>query len=424
MPLARGTVLNDIYTIEQVLGVGGFGVTYRAVDVTTGRFVAIKENFPSFLAQRDALGSVILTGDVEQYKWALRHFKQESTLLTRMNHPGIVRGYGIFEAFNTAYFVMEYVEGKSLEKLRNPGEWTEEELRYLLSTLLDVLIYMQKHKICHRDIKPANIMLRTSGHPVLIDFGAAKREVSQHTYSCNFMSNGYTPPEQLADLNCIAPSIDVYALGATFYFLLTGSPPPPVPERQLNPERDTYKPLAGNKRLRKRFSEQLLVSIDSALQLSAKNRFPDAKRWLKFLQSDYKPLRHKKNKKKELPPPTPPKKTAPAPPPPHAPNEPIYRDAAHSSCVAKQQAYPSYYGSPSASSSHGDEDEIIPISTVLRWGANIMLTIGGILLMLMLISLGAATGGSYALDSCLPLALFLLVVGFLLRLILRFSDSP
>ncbi len=416
MPLARGTVLNDVYTIEQVLGVGGFGVTYRAVDVTTGRFVAIKENFPSFLAQRDALGSVIITGDANQYDWALRHFTAEASLLTRMNHPGIVRGYGIFEAFNTAYFVMEYVEGKSLEKLRRPGEWTEAELRYLLSTLLDILIYMQKQNICHRDIKPANIMLRTTGQPVLIDFGAAKREVSQHTYSCNFMSNGYTPPEQLADLNCIAPSIDVYALGATFHFLLTGKTPPPVPERQLNPNRDTYKPLADNKALRKRFSEQLLVSIDTALQLSVNNRFPNAKRWLKFLQADYKPQPHKKNKKKE---PAPPKQTPVAPPPVQAPNEPIYREPAHSPYAAKQPQSASYHAAAG--------DDIIPISTVLRWAANIMLVIGGVLLLLMLISLGAATGGSYALDSCLPLVLFLLIIGLLLHLILRFanfSDSP
>lgn len=419
MPLARGTVLNDVYTIEKVLGVGGFGVTYRAVETTTGRLVAIKENFPSFLAQRDALGSVIITGDAKQYEWALRHFLDEAKLLNRINHPGIVRGYGCFEAFNTAYFVMEYVEGKALSELRRPGEWTEEELRYLLDTLLDILIYMQKHKICHRDIKPANIMLRTTGQPVLIDFGAAKYDVSHHTYSCNFMSNGYTPPEQLADLNCLAPSIDVYALGASFHYLLTGKTPPSVPERQLNPDHDIYKPLVENKALRKRFSEQLLVSIDTALQLSVKNRFSCAKNWLKFLHAEYKPQKQKK-KKKEQPVAEPPKQRPVAPPPVHAPHEPIYREPAHSPS-------PSHYGYRQDSRRAGEEEDIIPIPTVLRWAANIMLTIGGVLFLLMLISLGAATGGSYALDSCLPLVLILLVLGVVIHLILRFvnfSDSP
>lgn len=415
MPLSLGTVLNDIYTIERVLGVGGFGVTYRAWDSSSGQFVAIKENFPSFLAQRDDYGAVLITGDESQYKWALRHFQEEAALLTKMNHPGIVRAFATFNALNTSYIVMEYVEGSPLSTFRRPGEWTEEELRYLLTSLLDVLVYMQKRNICHRDIKPANIMLRTTGHPVLIDFGAAKREVSDHSYSCNFMSNGYTSPEQLADLNCIAPSIDVYALGASFYYLLTGNAPPPVPERQLNPEQDTYRPLLECRHLRKRFTEQFLESIDTALQLSVKRRFSHASAWLKFLNAKYKPARKKKEKPLSV-------TKDRVKPSPNSFHDRKLEDRVSLNPQVQPQSYIASENQRSSASacSHANDD-VIPLPTVLRWAANILLALGGVLFICILATLGGQIGSSYALDSCLPLALFLLVLGGILRLILRFS---
>lgn len=401
MPHTPGTVLNERFTIDSVLGKGGFGVTYRAWDDQAGRYVALKENFPSWLVQRDAGGGLHVVGDDRQFRWALRHFISEAKLLSSLKHPNIVRGYGTFEDFNTAYFIMEYLEGTPLLNLRNPGDWREDELMYLLEALLDALVYLRKRNVCHRDIKPANIIIRNDFSPVLIDFGAAKQEVSTETYTCGFMTSGFTSPEQIADPNCLAPSIDVYALGATFYCLLTGNPPPGAPERQLNRDHDTYSPLASNPYFNSRFSERLLRSIDVALELDPKYRFAHAGEWQKFLKNKF----------------TPKAKTYPRP------QEVDYT-------FSDEQGTLPYDPSSRRSSSPGQdsyrssaaEDDEIPMSTILLWAGNLCIVLGCILGACIVVTLFGAGGSSHALDSCLPLAGILLGIGFILRLILRFGS--
>lgn len=394
MTLPIGKVLNDKYTIERVLGKGGFGVTYSAFDETSGRYVAIKENFPSGYAQRDASGCVFVQHESDKhYRWALRHFITEAKMLSCLKHNSIVRGYGAFEQHGTAYFVMELLDGVPLSSY-SPGSLSEEQLRYLLDHLLDALVYLQKHKICHRDIKPANIIIRQDFTPVLIDFGAAKQEVSDETFSLGFMSSGYTPPEQFADHNCLYPSIDVYALGATFYCMITGSPPPPCPARQVNPEHDTYVPLATNPFLNTRYSEHFLRSIDTALVLDRRYRFKNAKEWVRYLKGSFKL----------------PQNSARVPASEGNDGETIPWDPDASSAS---------HGFSNAST--GDE---IPLAQIVGWLGYILMAIGGVLLLLIIISLAGAGGSSSTFDSCLPLAIGLIFVGAIIRLVLRhMSDS-
>ena len=392
MTLPVGKVLNDRYTIERVLGKGGFGVTYRALDEKSGRYVAIKENYPSGYAQRDASGYVFVNDQCDKhYRWALRHFITEAKLLSGLKHDSIVRGYGTFEQHGTAYFVMEYLEGAPLSSY-SPGSLTEDQLRFLLDHLLDALVYLQKRDICHRDIKPANIIIRPDLTPVLIDFGAAKQEVSDETFSLGFMSSGYTPPEQFADHNCLSPGIDVYALGATFYCMITGSPPPPSPARQVNPMHDTYVPLATNPYINCRYSEHLLRSIDAALVLDQRYRFKNAKEWRRYLDGSF----------------TLPKRETP-----------VIDNAGG-------KTLPWDYGSSSSSDSRpgvssGDE---IPLAQIVGWVGYILMAIGAVLLVLIIVSLAGTGGSSSAFDSCLPLAMGLIIVGAIIRLVLRhMSDS-
>lgn len=394
MTLPAGTLLNDKYTIERVLGKGGFGVTYRAYDQDSGCYVAVKENYPSGYAQRDTSGCVRVNDQCDKhYRWALRHFVAEAKMLSRLKHNSIVRGFGTFEQHGTAYFVMEYLEGAPLSSY-SPGSLTEEQLRYLLDHLLDALVYLQKHDICHRDIKPANIIIRQDFTPVLIDFGAAKQEVSNETFSLGFMSSGYTPPEQFADHNCLSRGIDVYALGATFYCMITGSPPPPCPARQLNPARDTYVPLATNPHFTCRYSEHFLRSIDTALILDPQYRFANANQWVRFLNGRYEPRKNLKT---------------PVAAADYDETKPWSERLSHA---------------PSCSPLSSSDGEDIPLSLIVGWVGYLLMALGAVLLLLIIVSLAGAGGSSSTFDSCLPLAIGLISIGAIIRLVLRhMSDN-
>ncbi|MDO5470459.1 MAG: serine/threonine-protein kinase [Akkermansia sp.] len=390
MPLSRGTVLNDRYEIEKVLGVGGFGITYRAWDVLENCRVAIKENYPSYLVARGDDNSVIVRGDERAYRWALRHFITESELLSGMDHPNIVQGYGILRENNTAYFVMEYLEGTPLSKYRKPSSWDEDSLSNILCPLLEALMYLEARNICHRDLKPDNIIIRPDGTPVLIDFGAAKQERSDESYSCSFMSSGYTAPEQIADHNCISPAIDIYALGATLYFLITGAVPDKAPARQLNPNHDTYIPLADNPKLLRRFSQPFLMAIDAALCLSPHHRLRNADDWRRALVTP-RPLLSTSG-------------------------------AAANSGAHADTRMPVQTGGEPAPLVSRDDDEIIPIGTLLLWSSNFLLIVGALLFIAIMFSLSAAAGSSHSLDSCFPLAIFMIVLGAAIRVVLRFIE--
>ena len=281
MTLAPGTQL-ERYTLQESLGAGGFGITYRAWDNREEKAVAIKENFPAWLVQRESGGGVRLIGSPEDFEWTQRHFIEEARILAKLSHPNIVRIYRAFACNGTAYFVMEYLNATGLDKRVGATFWTESTLLALSKRLLDALGCVHKLGICHRDIKPANIMLRNADNsPVLIDFGAAKSGPSYSEYTRGFVSMGYTAPEQMADPGNTSPSIDIYALGATLYHLLTGAPPINASARLI---KDDLEPLQRRQDLLARFSQPLLASIDKALALDSARRYSSAGQWLHALQ--------------------------------------------------------------------------------------------------------------------------------------------
>ncbi|MEK7991508.1 MAG: serine/threonine-protein kinase, partial [Thiotrichaceae bacterium] len=185
------------YQIQSVLGAGGFGVTYLAIDTHLDAKVAIKEFFPSELAVRESGFTVHtkLPKFKDDFQWGLQRFIQESKILAQLRHPNIVRVIRFLEANHTAYLVMEYEEGDSLSELIGSGEKaTEEEILAILLPLLSGLQQMHQKGILHRDIKPANIYIRSDNSPVLLDFGSARYDVESRSRSVtSIVTPGYAP---------------------------------------------------------------------------------------------------------------------------------------------------------------------------------------------------------------------------------------
>jgi len=286
--LPPGTRLEE-FLIERVLGSGGFGITYRALDVSLNRPVVIKENLPSQFAHRDTSSLVVKPGlgreDEENFRWSMENFSREAEMLASLHHPGIVKVLRRFEAFGTAYFVMPYVEGVSFDELIEERaikdkHFSEEELRGLLERVLEALAYLHQHGIYHRDIKPGNILITSDGVPVLIDFGSARQRLGERSMTV-VESPGYTPFEQHESRGNVGPWSDLYALGATLEKAITGQTPPKAMDRMRD---DPRVPLIKRYDLSSVFSRQFLDSLDKALEGDECLRWQDAEEWLTALR--------------------------------------------------------------------------------------------------------------------------------------------
>ena len=288
--LPAGTRIEE-FMIEKVLGSGGFGITYLARDTSLNRQVVIKENLPSQFAHRDTTSLTIRPGpgreDQDNFRWSLENFSREAETLASLRHPGIVPVLRRFEAFGTAYFVMPFVEGITLDVLiedrRAKGkQFPEEELRGLLERLLDALAHLHDRGIYHRDIKPGNILISNEGIPTLIDFGSARQRLSERSLTV-IESPGYTPFEQLQSRGNVGPWSDLYALGGTLVKVITGEAPPKATDRAFH---DPWKPLAEREELCAIYSAPFLAGIDCALSMRIENRWKDAGEWLAALRGN------------------------------------------------------------------------------------------------------------------------------------------
>jgi len=248
------TLQGGKYKIERVLGQGGFGITYLAIQVSLNRYVAIKELFigGSGQAINDRRGNlVVVTNSANQssFNQQKEKFKKEAMRLAQLNHPNLVKVHEFFEENGTAYFVMDYIEGESLRtKLNREGVLSESLVLKYLQQLIPALETAHKQSIWHLDIKPENIMVDRYGHVYLIDFGASKHVEPNSTLTTSLAlayTPGYCPPElldlsnetpeyYLQAIKDIGPWTDIYALGATIYNLLTDSIPPS--KRRLDKE--------------------------------------------------------------------------------------------------------------------------------------------------------------------------------------------
>ena len=224
------------YRIMGMLGQGGFGITYLAVQSGLERRVAIKEFFMKELCDRDGSTSRVTLGTAGSRDTVARFrekFLKEARNIARLNHPHIVRIYDVFEENGTAYYVMEYAEGGSLADLvKRRGCLTEADATRYILQVADALAYIHNEKMNHLDIKPANILLNDKGEALLIDFGLSKQydviTGSQTSTTPVGISEGYAPMEQYKQggVGEFSPETDIYALGATFFKLLTGKTPP------------------------------------------------------------------------------------------------------------------------------------------------------------------------------------------------------
>ena len=188
------------YEIKEILGQGGFGITYLAFDPNLKKYVAIKEYLPIEVAVREGDFSVnpVSEGHIDQYQWGLDRFIFEAQTLSNFKHPNIVSILSVSEDNNTAYMVMEYEEGVSLkEKLGRRETIEENELLKIVLPIMDGLAMVHKAGFIHRDIKPGNIYIRKDGSPVLLDFGSARHALGEKTKTLTTLfTSGYAPFEQ------------------------------------------------------------------------------------------------------------------------------------------------------------------------------------------------------------------------------------
>lgn len=260
------------FTIESLLGTGGFGITYLARDNNLQTQVAIKEYLPHDLAIRSE-GQTVCPRSEEwnaDYQTGLQRFLAESRVLAGFRHANIVRITRFFEANRTAYMVMDYERGQALRDwLLNHSPVSEEKLLKMFVPLLEGLDVVHQAGVMHRDIKPANIYVReTDGSLVLLDFGAARQTSGSASRSLtSIVTPGYAPFEQYHSRGAQGPWSDLYAMGGVLYWLTTGQKPIEAPSRM---KQDVMTPAAVA--AAGRFSPHFLAAIDWALRPDEEQR--------------------------------------------------------------------------------------------------------------------------------------------------------
>lgn len=276
--LAPGTVLFDKYIIGNVIGKGGFGITYLALDTTLEKKVAIKEYFPYIVARRSAGSSTVTAASEdsrETFELGAEKFYEEARLVSRFNgNPNIVEVYEYFYENDTVYLAMEYLCGQTLkEYIRDKGILTAPQALYIAKSVASALAVAHNAAVLHRDITPDNIILCEDGRVKLIDFGAARQVIAE--YSQNFsviLKPGFAPLEQYHKKGNQGPWTDIYALGATLYFALTGD----IPEDPMArfDDDDTFKENLFD------INPELWSMIQKATSLKKDDRYKNAEEML------------------------------------------------------------------------------------------------------------------------------------------------
>ncbi len=241
--LRIGTVLKKRYIIGEVLGKGGFGVTYKAYDTIENKIVAIKEYYPNGLVHRDT-GTKQITVSSKEYeenfKVGADKFFEEAKMVSRFNgNPNIVNVYEFFLENGTVYFSMEFLDGIDLKHFvkKNGGKLPQEKVLYIANIITDALLITHSMNVLHRDISPDNIFILNNGEIKLIDFGAARQVLAEQSRSISvILKQGFAPLEQYQRRGKQGPWTDIYALGATLYYALTGKLPDEVTERLDYPD--------------------------------------------------------------------------------------------------------------------------------------------------------------------------------------------
>ena len=268
--LASGTALCDgKYIIDKKIGEGGFGITYRALQSGLNRTVCIKEYFLSGRCVRATHARTVCVQDssesiFEKYR---QSFVKEAKMLATLHHPNIVEVIDVFDENNTSYMVMNFIEGKSvLDIVNSRGRLPYPEVVNYIAQIANAVGYIHERHILHRDIKPDNIMVTADYKAILIDFGSARDfEQDKTQVHTSILTPGYAPTEQYTAKSRKGSYTDIYAIGATMYFMLTGQPP-------LESASRLTEQMAAPKELVPDIPEEANRTILKAMQLRAENR--------------------------------------------------------------------------------------------------------------------------------------------------------
>lgn len=280
--LLEETLLHEKYQIKKVLGQGGFGITYLAYDQTLQQNVAIKEYFPVKIVRR--LGNTLRkgqgeyelsatamvypqNGQEEKYLNGMQNFLEEAQVLFgKFDVEGLAAVKDYFEENGTAYIVMEYLSGPTLQEYEkeHKGKISEKQAEILLEPVINALAYIHSFGIVHCDISPDNLIFNKEGQLKLIDFGAAKNKKKEKEEQ--YCKGGYTAPEQYLEKEFVGPWSDVYSLCAVWYEMLTGIKVPPAVERL---QKDRLK----NMTMASEVSEQTNNILKKGLSLEIQKRY-------------------------------------------------------------------------------------------------------------------------------------------------------
>ena len=272
------------YTVGIALGQGGFGITYIGYDNVLGTKVAIKEYYPSDIAQRVPGDRTVMpfTNSDGNFEHGKQKFLEEARILAKFSdYPGIVSVRDCFDENGTAYMVMQYLDGTDLKTYlgQHGGRLGTDESIKILMPVLAALKEVHRAGVIHRDISPDNIFMTADGQVKLIDFGAARQGMDGQKSLSVTLKPGYAPEEQYRTRGNQGPWTDVYALTATLYRMITGNTPPDSLERLMNDEMVIPNYLPENIRL----------AIQKGMAVKAADRFATIDELQAALTGEYKP---------------------------------------------------------------------------------------------------------------------------------------
>lgn len=288
-----GMLLYDRYIVGRVLGFGGFGVTYIGWDGKLEQKVAIKEYLPGEFSTRMPGQSrvTVFNGEKnEQFHNGLKKFVEEAKHLAKFqNENGIVKIFDSFEDNDTAYIIMEYLDGETLAQYIKREKKIEEDVAVAMITpIMESLQVVHEEGLLHRDIAPDNIFLTKTGEVKLIDFGASRYATTSHSKSLTvIIKPGYTPEEQYRSRGDQGPYTDVYAIAATLYKMITGKTPPDAMERRAKYENANKDILEEPHKINKNISRNRENAILNAMNVRIEDRTPNIAAFMKELNADF-----------------------------------------------------------------------------------------------------------------------------------------
>lgn len=274
--LAAGTPLHEgKFVVKRVLGEGGFGITYKGVHQELQRAVAIKEIFPQSLGVvRRGTRVTASAAQHAAFRQGIEDAMQEARVIAQLQSKSIVDIYDVFRENGTAYIVMEFLEGPTLDqRIKDGGPLSPDDAQRIALDLCEALEEVHGRNLLHRDIKPANVILRADGPAVLIDFGSVRAfQIQQTVRHTRILTEEYAAPELYSQAARFGPYTDLFCLGATLYHALTGAPPPRALERLQAPQRDVALPAGLQGDLGQAIQRALALRVEDRPQTATEFR--------------------------------------------------------------------------------------------------------------------------------------------------------